>query len=63
MYPGFDTASSIALLAISALAKRGPNGEKIPPADIVILPVRNQVNSLVPNGTEFGLQSSYLQRG
>ncbi|KAH9924277.1 NicO-domain-containing protein [Epithele typhae] len=46
MYPvgllfgfGFDTASSIALLAISAIAKRGPNGEHIDPADIVILPL------------------------
>ncbi|KAF9019197.1 NicO-domain-containing protein [Hymenopellis radicata] len=45
MYPvgilfgfGFDTASSIALLAISALAKRDSNGEPIPARDIVILP-------------------------
>ncbi len=36
---GFDTASSIALLAISALAKRDSNGEPIPAHDIVILPV------------------------
>ncbi|KAF8919042.1 high-affinity nickel-transport protein-domain-containing protein [Mucidula mucida] len=34
----FDTASSIALLAISALAKRDSNGEPIPAHDIVILP-------------------------
>ena len=40
---GFDTASSIALLAVSALAKRGPDGRRIPPADIVILPVRNLI--------------------
>ncbi|KAI8986207.1 NicO-domain-containing protein [Trametes punicea] len=46
MYPvgvlfgfGFDTASSIALLAISAIAKRGPDGQQIPPADIVVLPL------------------------
>ncbi|KIY72001.1 NicO-domain-containing protein [Cylindrobasidium torrendii FP15055 ss-10] len=46
MYPvgilfgfGFDTASSIALLAVSAIAKKGPNGEGIPPRDIVILPL------------------------
>ncbi|KIY43030.1 NicO-domain-containing protein [Fistulina hepatica ATCC 64428] len=45
MYPvgllfgfGFDTASSIALLAISALAK-DDNGNSIPPADIVVLPL------------------------
>ncbi|KAI0670977.1 high-affinity nickel-transport protein-domain-containing protein [Trametes maxima] len=46
MYPvgvlfgfGFDTASSIALLAISALAKREPDGQQIAPGDIVILPL------------------------
>ncbi|KAF8158078.1 high-affinity nickel-transport protein-domain-containing protein [Crassisporium funariophilum] len=46
MYPvgvlfgfGFDTASSIALLAISAIAKKGPNGSSIPNAQIVILPL------------------------
>ncbi|KZP31862.1 NicO-domain-containing protein [Athelia psychrophila] len=45
MYPvgvlfgfGFDTASSIALLAVSAIAKRGSDGKPIPPGDIVILP-------------------------
>ncbi|WVQ71527.1 hypothetical protein IAR50_001066 [Cryptococcus sp. DSM 104548] len=45
MYPvgilfgfGFDTASSIALLAISAVAQRGPNGESISHGKIVILP-------------------------
>ena len=37
---GFDTASSIALLALSAIAKREPDGQQINPADIVILPVR-----------------------
>lgn len=36
---GFDTASSIALLAVSALAKKGSNGESIPAGDIIILPV------------------------
>ncbi|WVW83261.1 hypothetical protein I302_105280 [Kwoniella bestiolae CBS 10118] len=45
MYPvgvlfgfGFDTASSIALLAISAVAQRGPNGKEINHGKIVILP-------------------------
>jgi len=47
MYPvgvlfgfGFDTASSVALLAISAIAKRGADGSAIPSSEIVILPVR-----------------------
>ncbi|KAK0487508.1 NicO-domain-containing protein [Armillaria novae-zelandiae] len=46
MYPvgvlfgfGFDTASSIALLAVSALAKKRSDGSTIPPGDIVILPL------------------------
>ncbi|KAF8889993.1 high-affinity nickel-transport protein-domain-containing protein [Gymnopilus junonius] len=46
MYPvgvlfgfGFDTASSIALLAISALARKGSNGSSIPGSYIVILPL------------------------
>jgi high-affinity nickel-transport protein len=39
-YVGFDTASSIALLAVSAIAKQGPDGKSIPSAHIVILPVR-----------------------
>ncbi|KAH8104710.1 NicO-domain-containing protein [Cristinia sonorae] len=46
MYPvgvlfgfGFDTASSIALLAVTAIAKKGADGSRIPPADIVILPL------------------------
>ncbi|KAF9565754.1 NicO-domain-containing protein [Agrocybe pediades] len=46
MYPvgvlfgfGFDTASSIALLAVSALAKRGANGSSISSGQIVILPL------------------------
>lgn len=38
-YLGFDTASSIALLAVSAIAKKGSDGKQIPSADIVILPV------------------------
>jgi nickel/cobalt transporter (NiCoT) family protein len=38
---GFDTASSIALLAASALAKKGADSKRIPPADIVILPVES----------------------
>ncbi|KAK0221791.1 NicO-domain-containing protein [Armillaria fumosa] len=36
---GFDTASSIALLAVSALAKKKSDGSTIPPGDIVILPL------------------------
>jgi high-affinity nickel-transport protein len=35
---GFDTASSIALLAISAIAVRGPHGEEIAHGRIVVLP-------------------------
>ncbi|KIP10218.1 hypothetical protein PHLGIDRAFT_266160 [Phlebiopsis gigantea 11061_1 CR5-6] len=45
MYPvgvlfgfGFDTASSIALLAVSAIAKKDSNGNQIPAGYIVILP-------------------------
>ncbi|KAF9013217.1 high-affinity nickel-transport protein-domain-containing protein [Cyathus striatus] len=45
MYPvgvlfgfGFDTASSVALIAISAIAKKGPDGGSIPASYIVILP-------------------------
>ncbi|KAF8555709.1 NicO-domain-containing protein, partial [Imleria badia] len=44
MYPvgvlfglGFDTASSIALLAISALAKNGRNNTRILPSEVIIL--------------------------
>ncbi|KAH9846110.1 high-affinity nickel-transport protein-domain-containing protein [Lenzites betulinus] len=46
MYPvgvlfgfGFDTASSIALLAVSAIAKREPDGQQIPSGYIIILPL------------------------
>ncbi|KAF8842136.1 NicO-domain-containing protein [Paxillus ammoniavirescens] len=46
MYPvgvlfgfGFDTASSIALLAISALAKDDASGNRIPPSQAIILPL------------------------
>jgi len=38
-YKGFDTASSIALLAITALAKKGTDANQIGHGDIVILPV------------------------
>lgn len=48
MYPvgvlfglGFDTASSIALLAVTAIAQRGADGAGIPHGHIVILPVRS----------------------
>jgi high-affinity nickel permease len=40
---GFDTASSIALLAISAVAQRGATGESISHGKIVILPVSASV--------------------
>jgi nickel/cobalt transporter (NiCoT) family protein len=36
---GFDTASSIALLGLSAIAKRGSDGSVVPSGHIVILPV------------------------
>ncbi|KAF8713303.1 High-affinity nickel-transport protein, partial [Rhizoctonia solani] len=46
MYPvgvlfglGFDTASSIALLAVTALAQRGADGAEMPRSHIVILPL------------------------
>lgn len=46
MYPvgvlfgfGFDTASSIALLAVSALARKGADGSSIPGSQVVILPL------------------------
>ncbi|KAH7336999.1 high-affinity nickel-transport protein-domain-containing protein [Rhizoctonia solani] len=46
MYPvgvlfglGFDTASSIALLAVTALAQRGADGTEMPRSHIVILPL------------------------
>ncbi|KAG5652879.1 hypothetical protein H0H81_003242 [Sphagnurus paluster] len=46
MYPvgvlfgfGFDTASSVALLALSAIAKRTGDGKSIPSSHIVILPL------------------------
>ncbi|KAI9465582.1 NicO-domain-containing protein [Lactarius psammicola] len=46
MYPvgvlfgfGFDTASSIALLAASVVAKKGTGTKGVPPADVVILPM------------------------
>ena len=38
---GFDTASSIALLAVTAIAKKGADGSQISPGDVVILPVRS----------------------
>jgi high-affinity nickel-transport protein len=44
-YPGFDTTSSIALLAISALAKKGADRTFIPAADFV-LPVMLSANIL-----------------
>ncbi|KAI9573618.1 NicO-domain-containing protein [Boletus coccyginus] len=46
MYPvgvlfglGFDTASSVALLAISALANDSGTNTRIPPSDVIILPL------------------------
>jgi high-affinity nickel-transport protein len=52
LHPGFDTASSIALLAISALAKKGADGKSIPPADIVLLPVTTTPSTKVPFDTD-----------
>ena len=43
---GFDTASSIALLAVSALAKRDADGKGISAASIVILPVYPRLPAL-----------------
>lgn len=40
MNAGFDTASSIAILAISAIAKHGPDGQGIKPIHVIVLPVR-----------------------
>ena len=42
---GFDTASSIALLATSAIAKKDSDGKEIPSSYIVILPVRQKKQS------------------
>ena len=39
MIVGFDTASSIALISVTALAKAGPNGTSIPNSQIVLFPV------------------------
>lgn len=46
MYPvgvlfglGFDTASSIALLALSALAWRSDQGSRVQPSTIIVLPL------------------------
>lgn len=36
---GFDTASSIAILAISAIAKHGPDGQGIKPIHVIVLPL------------------------
>lgn len=40
METGFDTASSVALIAISMLAKRDSAGGTIGQGDVIILPVR-----------------------
>lgn len=37
---GFDTASSIALIAVSAIAHKGTNGVSIPSSNVIILPVK-----------------------
>ncbi|PFH54115.1 hypothetical protein AMATHDRAFT_136484 [Amanita thiersii Skay4041] len=46
MYPvgvlfglGFDTASSVALIAVSALARKTSNGSSIPSSNVIILPL------------------------
>lgn len=42
---GFDTASSIALLALSALAQRSDQGSRVQPSTIIVLPVRLNMSS------------------
>ena len=37
---GFDTAASIALIAVSAIAHKGTNGVSIPSSNVIILPVK-----------------------
>lgn len=49
---GFDTASSIALLAVSALAKRDAHGKGISSASIVILPV-GPCSSIHRSGSQY----------
>ena len=39
MISGFDTASSIALIAVTALAKKGPDGTSISNSQIILFPV------------------------
>lgn len=66
---GFDTASSIALLAVSALAKKGPNGMSIPNSQIIIFPViglsqwRIDEESLISSSFFFFVQSFFSQQG
>ena len=64
--PGFDTASSIALLAISAIARRDPDGQQINPADNVILPVRKDPPPSRPaptNPSPISSESDWVGRG
>jgi high-affinity nickel-transport protein len=48
---GFDTASSIGLLAITAIAKRDADGKAIPSGYVVILPVRRPLSTARPELT------------
>jgi high-affinity nickel-transport protein len=43
---GFDTAASIALIAVSAIAHKGANGVSIPSSNVIILPVKTILYSL-----------------
>ena len=47
-HAGFDTASSIALLAVSAIAKQDSEGHRIPSSHVVVLPVRWVYSSYFP---------------
>jgi high-affinity nickel-transport protein len=54
---GFDTASSIALLGVSALAKKNTDGKPMPSSHIIILPVNNESSA---HGTTLIMQSQLL---
>lgn len=54
---GFDTASSIALLAVSAIAKKDSDGNQISASNVVILPVRLSYHDIV----DIHIDSLYLR--
>ena len=45
---GFDTASSIAILAVSAIAKQDSEGRRIPSSHVMVLPVRSIYSFVIP---------------